>query len=104
MMRIAMHLVRHAPAPKIGWIDQADLNEQLQRAIDGGFVEIGIALADARNDRVGGQVRVAFANDLQNHFALGREAMPGLPQFFEKFGVMHSDSYLQLVASRNIFK
>ena len=93
MMRMLMGFVRHEPLPKIGGIDEAQPRQQIERAIDGGFVEIRVPLADARDDLVGGKVAMTLTNHLQDHFTLRREAIPPLPQVSEQFGVLHGAPY-----------
>ena len=100
VMRVLMDFVLHASLSKVGGVDETKSREQVERAVDRGLVEIGIALANALEDLVCGHVMIAVADDGQDHFALRRQPVPILPQLFEQFRVLHYRDYslLQLVA------
>lgn len=94
MMGMLMDFVRDTPLAEIGGVDKAVPREEVECAIDRRFVEAGIALADARNDFIRRQMSRTVANDREDHFALGRQAMPFLTQALKIFRVvMHASPY-----------
>jgi hypothetical protein len=63
VMRVLVDFVCHPPLTQISWIDEMELRQEIERAVDGGFVHVRIALANAPEDLVGGDVPAAVADD-----------------------------------------
>ena len=89
VVRVQVDFVLYAPVTKVGWVNETETREQIERPVDRRLVDVRILFAYAREDLVGGQVAGIFADDGQNHLALGRQPMPFFPQLVDKCRVMH---------------
>jgi hypothetical protein len=78
-----LDLVLDVPAPKIGLSDDAQVGEQIQGAVYGGFVQIRVTRPNARENILCGKMTAALADDGKDHFALGCQAVSGLPEVFQ---------------------
>jgi hypothetical protein len=57
----------------LAFIDAARLFQDIQRAVDGGFVDAGHARVDALNDLTGSQVALDVMDDIRNQYPLRGE-------------------------------
>ncbi len=102
MMRVLVDFVLHAPLTKVGRVDEIEARQQIECAIDGRLVEVGITFAHAREDIVSREMFVSLADNREDHFALRRQAVPLAAQLLQKLRVMHNSNHslLRLVATR----
>ena len=102
VMWMLMNFILHAPLTEIGRVDEIEARQQIECAIDGGLVEVGITFAHARKDVVSREMFAALADNREDHFALRRQAVPLAAQLLQKLRVMHNSNHslLRLVATR----
>ncbi len=85
MVGMLMKLVLHAALSKIGGVDEVEAREQIERAVDRGFVKVGITEANTPENFVRAEMPLAFTNGGEDHLALGRKTMTGLSEIVEQF-------------------
>lgn len=77
---VPVQLVLYTPVPQIGQIDETELGQQVERAVDGGFVEIRVPSPHARENFLRREMPVACRNHGEHTFTLRCQAVARLTE------------------------